>query len=161
MSRMQGYEELKKDTFLNTYNNINDNFKEIFHKLSEGEGTLFLDNPNEPFSGGMSIEAQPRDKEKTRLNLMSGGEKSLTALAFVFAIQRYMPAPFYAFDEVDANLDGINVEKLAEIVKNQSLNTQFVVVSHRKPMIESANRTIGVTQKEKGITRVTGVKLRD
>lgn len=161
LNRMQGYEELKKDTFLNTYNNINDNFKEIFHKLSEGEGTLLLDNPDTPFQGGMTIEAQPRDKEKTRLNLMSGGEKSLTALAFVFAIQRYMPAPFYAFDEVDANLDGINVEKLAEIVRNQALNTQFVVVSHRKPMIESANRTIGVTQKEKGITRVTGVKLRD
>ena len=161
MDRMQGYENLKKDTFLNTYNNINDNFKEIFHKLSEGEGTLFLDNPDAPFQGGMSIEAQPRDKEKTRLNLMSGGEKSLTALAFVFAIQRYLPAPFYAFDEVDANLDGINVEKLADMVKLQAENTQFVVVSHRKPMIESANRTIGVTQKEKGITRVTGVKLRD
>ena len=142
-------------------NNINDNFKEIFHKLSEGEGTLILDNPEAPFTGGMSIEAQPRDKEKTRLNLMSGGEKSLTALAFVFAIQRYLPAPFYAFDEVDANLDGINVEKLADMVKTQAENTQFVVVSHRKPMIESANRTIGVTQKEKGITRVTGVKLRD
>lgn len=161
MDRMQGYENLKKDTFMNTYNNINDNFKEIFHRLSEGEGTLFLDNPEAPFQGGMSIEAQPRDKEKTRLNLMSGGEKSLTALAFVFAIQRYLPAPFYAFDEVDANLDGINVEKLADMVKTQAENTQFVVVSHRKPMIESANRTIGVTQKEKGITRVTGVKLRD
>ena len=161
MDRMQGYENLKKDTFMNTYNNINDNFKEIFHKLSEGEGTLILDNPDQPFTGGMSIEAQPRDKEKTRLNLMSGGEKSLTALAFVFAIQRYLPAPFYAFDEVDANLDGINVEKLADMVKTQAENTQFVVVSHRKPMIESANRTIGVTQKEKGITRVTGVKLRD
>ena len=161
MDRMQGYENLKKDTFMNTYNNINDNFKEIFHKLSEGEGTLILDNPDSPFTGGMSIEAQPRDKEKTRLNLMSGGEKSLTALAFVFAIQRYLPAPFYAFDEVDANLDGINVEKLADMVKLQAENTQFVVVSHRKPMIESANRTIGVTQKEKGITRVTGVKLRD
>ena len=161
LDRMQGYENLKKDTFMNTYNNINDNFKEIFHRLSEGEGTLVLDNHEQPFTGGMSIEAQPRDKEKTRLNLMSGGEKSLTALAFVFAIQRYLPAPFYAFDEVDANLDGINVEKLADMVKTQAENTQFVVVSHRKPMIESANRTIGVTQKEKGITRVTGVKLRD
>ena len=161
MDRMQGYENLKKDTFMNTYNNINDNFKEIFHRLSEGEGTLVLDNPEAPFAGGMSIEAQPRDKEKTRLNLMSGGEKSLTALAFVFAIQRYLPAPFYAFDEVDANLDGINVEKLADMVRTQAENTQFVVVSHRKPMIESANRTIGVTQKEKGKTRVTGVKLRD
>lgn len=154
LDRMQGYENLKKDTFMNTYNNINDNFKEIFHRLSEGEGTLVLDNHEQPFTGGMSIEAQPRDKEKTRLNLMSGGEKSLTALAFVFAIQRYLPAPFYAFDEVDANLDGINVEKLADMVKTQAENTQFVVVSHRKPMIESANRTIGVTQKEKGIHAV-------
>ena len=161
LARMKGYEDLKKETFLTTYNNINDNFKEIFHSLSEGEGTLVLDTPDAPFNGGMTIEAKPRDKEKQRLGLMSGGEKSLTALAFVFAIQRHLPAPFYAFDEVDANLDGINVEKLAEIVKNQSKNTQFVVVSHRKPMIESANRTIGVTQKEKGITRVTGVKLRD
>ena len=72
-----------------------------------------------------------------------------------------MPAPFYALDEVDANLDGINVEKLAELIKEQSKNTQFIVVSHRKPMIESANRTVGVTQKDKGITKVTGVKLRD
>ena len=82
-------------------------------------------------------------------------------LAFVFAIQKHMPAPFYAFDEVDASLDGINVEKLANIVQTQAESTQFIVVSHRKPMIESANRTIGVTQKEKGISKVTGVKLRD
>ena len=68
-----------------------------------------------------------------------------------------MPAPFYAFDEVDSSLDGINVEKLATMIKEQSKNTQFIVVSHRKPMIESANRTIGVTQKEKGITKVTGI----
>ena len=92
---------------------------------------------------------------------MSGGEKAITALSFVFSIQRYMPAPFYAFDEVDASLDGINVEKLAHIVQSQAEKTQFIVVSHRKPMIESANRTIGVTQKEKGISKVTGVKLRD
>ena len=72
-----------------------------------------------------------------------------------------MPAPFYAFDEVDASLDGINVEKLAHIVQSQAETTQFIVVSHRKPMIESANRTIGVTQKEKGSSKVTGVKLRD
>ncbi len=161
LERMNGFEQLKKDTFLKAYNAINENFKDIFNKLSDGEGTLVLENENAPFAGGMTIEAQPRDKKKQRLEAMSGGEKSLTALAFVFAIQRYMPAPFYALDEVDANLDGINVEKLAHIVQKQSENTQFIVVSHRKPMIESANRTIGVTQKEKGITRVTGVKLRD
>ncbi len=161
LERMQGYEDLKKETFLKTYNHINENFKEVFHQLSDGEGTLILENMENPFAGGLTIEAQPRDKKKQRLESMSGGEKSLTALAFVFAIQRYMPAPFYAFDEVDANLDGINVEKLAHIVQQQSKDTQFIVVSHRKPMIESANRTIGVTQKEKGISKVTGVKLRD
>ncbi len=161
LERMSGYEQLKKETFLKTYNNINENFKDIFAKLSEGEGTLILENPEDPFKGGLTIEAQPRDKKKQRLEAMSGGEKSLTALAFVFSIQKYMPAPFYAFDEVDMHLDGINVERLADMIKSQSNNTQFIVVSLRKPMIESANRTIGVTQKEKGITRVTGIKLRD
>ncbi len=161
LERMKGYEDLKKETFLKTYNVLNENFKDIFHKLSDGEGTLILENEEKPFEGGLDIEAQPRDKKKQRLAGMSGGEKALTALSFVFAIQKYMPAPFYAFDEVDASLDGINVEKLAHIVQSQSESTQFIVVSHRKPMIESANRTIGVTQKEKGISKVTGVKLRD
>ena len=158
---MRGYEDLKKETFLKTYNVLNENFKDIFHRLSDGEGTLILENEEKPFEGGLDIEAQPRDKKKQRLAGMSGGEKALTALSFVFAIQKYMPAPFYAFDEVDASLDGINVEKLAHIVQSQAEKTQFIVVSHRKPMIESANRTIGVTQKEKGISKVTGVKLRD
>ncbi len=161
LERMQGYEQLKKETFLKTYNDINVNFKDIFHKLSDGEGTLILEDEENPLAGGLTIEAQPRDKKKQRLEGMSGGEKSLTALAFVFSIQRHMPAPFYAFDEVDMHLDGINVEKLSEMIKYQAKDTQFIVVSLRKPMIESANRTIGVTQKEKGITRVTGVKLRD
>ena len=161
LERMKGYEDLKKETFLKTYNVINENFKDIFHRLSDGEGTLLLENEESPFAGGLDIEAQPRDKKKQRLAGMSGGEKALTALSFVFAIQKYMPAPFYAFDEVDASLDGINVEKLAHIVQSQAETTQFIVVSHRKPMIESANRTIGVTQKEKGISKVTGVKLRD
>ena len=161
LERMQWYEQLKKETFMKTYNHINENFKEVFHQLSEGEGELKLECPDDPLAGGMTIEAQPRDKKLQRLESMSGGEKSLTALAFVFAIQRYMPSPFYAFDEVDASLDTMNVERIAQMVQNQSKETQFIVVSHRRPMIESANRTLGVTQKEKGITKVTGIKLRD
>ena len=161
IERMQGYENLKKESFMKTFNNLNIHFKEAFHNLAEGEGELILENMEEPFNGGLTMNVQPRDKKLQRLESMSGGEKSITALAFVFAIQSYLPAPFYAFDEVDQSLDGINVEKLADLIQNQSKNTQFIVVSHRKPMIESANRTIGVTQKEKGITKVTGVKLRD
>lgn len=161
LQRMTGYGEDKKEAFMTTFNSINKNYKEIFEQLADGEGTLILENENDPFAGGMTMLVKPRGKDNKKLVQLSGGEKALTALALVFAIQRCAPAPFYAFDEVDSSLDGINVEKLASIIKEQSKNTQFIVVSHRKPMIESANRTVGVTQKEKGITKVTGVKLRD
>lgn len=161
LEKMGGYEQLKKETFMKTYNNINENFKEVFHTLSEGEGELVLETPDDPLSGGLDMKVSIREKKHQRLAGLSGGEKSITALAFVFAIQRYMPSPFYAFDEVDANLDTMNVERIAEMVRKQAKDTQFIVVSHRKPMIESANRTIGVTQKEKGKSKVTGVKLRD
>jgi chromosome segregation ATPase len=92
---------------------------------------------------------------------MSGGEKSLTSLAFVFSLQRTMPAPFYALDEVDQNLDGINVEKLAKMVQRESETAQFVVVSLRKPMIDNSDRTVGVTQKRNGVSKVTGIQLRE
>jgi chromosome segregation protein len=120
-----------------------------------------LTNPDAPFEGGLTIHAQPRGKKMLRIEGLSGGEKSLTSLAFVFAIQRYMPAPFYALDEVDQNLDGINAEKLANMVNRESQRAQFIVVSLRKPMIECSERTIGVTQRQNGITKVTGIKHRD
>ncbi len=159
IERMQSYEDLKTKSFLDTFNVVNENFINIFDRLSEGAGRLILEKPEDPLNGGLTIEAQPRDKKMQRLESMSGGEKSLTALAFVFAIQRFMPAPFYAFDEVDMHLDGINVEKLSAMIKSQAQDTQFVVVSLRKPMIESASRTVGVTQKDSGVTKVTGVKF--
>lgn len=162
LEKMQGFEQQKKEAFMTTFTAINENFKDIYHQLSEGEGRLILENEKDPLSAGMTIEAKPRDKTtNNKLGALSGGEKALTALALVFSIQRYLPAPFYALDEVDASLDTMNVERIAEMVKKQSSNTQFLVVSHRRPMIEAANRTIGVTQKEKGKTKVTGVKLRD
>ena len=161
LDRMKGYEQAKKEAFLKTYNNINENFKEVFHRLSEGEGELVLEVPEDPLSGGLDMKVSIRDKKHQRLGSLSGGEKSLTALAFVFAIQRYMPSPFYAFDEVDASLDAMNVERIAQMMQEQSKNTKFRVVSNKRPMIESANRTLGVTQKERGITKVTGIKIRD
>jgi len=158
--KIQGYGELKLNAFMTAFDNVNRNFQEIFAELSDGEGHLVLTNAEDPFSGGLTIEARPRDKKMQRLEAMSGGEKSLTALAFVFSFQRYMPAPFYAFDEVDMFLDGINAEKLAQMVKKQSDGAQFIVVSLRKPMLSSSDRTVGVTQKRDGISKVTGVVLR-
>lgn len=162
LDKMKGFEQQKKEAFMTTFTAINENFKDIYHQLSEGEGRLILENEKDPLSAGMTIEAKPRDKtSNNKLGALSGGEKALTALALVFSIQKYLPAPFYALDEVDASLDTMNVERIADMVKKQSADTQFIVVSHRRPMIEAASRTIGVTQKEKGKTKVTGVKLRE
>ncbi len=157
IKRMNGYEQLKKDAFFTTYNNINTNFKELYHQLSGGEGSLILEDEVNPFAGGLDIEAKPGDKPKVKLKGLSGGEKSVAALALVFAIQKYMPAPFYALDEVDSALDPINIDKLASMINTQAKQIQFVVVSHRKPMIEVSDRSIGVTQKEKGKSMVSGV----
>jgi chromosome segregation protein len=115
-----------------------------------------LESPEDPFGGGLTIRAQPHGKALQRLDAMSGGEKSLTALAFIFAIQRYRPAPFYAFDEVDMFLDGSNAERIARMIKTLSQNAQFIVVSLRKPMIESANRTIGIAMQENNIPASQG-----
>lgn len=158
LQRIAGYDELKKRTFMEAFDQINHNFQEIFAELSHGHGRLELENPQAPFTGGLIIRAQPRDKKMQRIEALSGGEKSLTALSFVFAFQRFAPAPFYAFDEVDMMLDGSNAERLARMVKRQSESAQFVVVSLRRPMIENADHTIGVCLKADGYSRVVGFR---
>ncbi len=158
-NRMTGYENLKKETFLNTFNAVNGYFMEIFADLTDGSGRLILENPENPFLGGLTVEGQQKNKKNQKLAGMSGGEKTLMALSLVFAVQRYLPAPFYALDEVDAALDGFNVERIARMISAQSMKTQFVVISQRSQMIESADRMIGVTQKDKGVTKISGVKL--
>jgi chromosome segregation protein len=156
-TRISGYDELKKKTFMEAFNAINTNFQEIFAELSNGSGRLELENPENPFEGGLVIRAQPRDKKMQRIEALSGGEKSLTALSFVFAFQRYAPAPFYAFDEVDMMLDGANADRLARMVCRQSNSAQFVVVSLRRPMIENADHAIGVSLKADGFSKVVGI----
>ncbi len=155
--RIAGYDELKKNTFLEAFDAVNANFQEIFAELSHGHGKLELEYPDAPFDGGLIIRAQPRDKKMQRIEALSGGEKSLTALSFVFAFQRYAPAPFYAFDEVDMMLDGANAERLARMVKRQSAQAQFVVVSLRRPMIENADHAVGVSLRNDGYSRVVGI----
>jgi chromosome segregation protein len=160
LAKIASYEELKRVNFSKTFDQVNTHFQAIYGELAEGLGQLVLTNPEDPLSGGLTIEASPRGKKMQRLEAMSGGEKSLTSLAFVFSLQRTMPAPFYALDEVDQNLDGLNVEKLSSMVKREAASAQFIVVSLRKPMIENSDRTVGVTQKQNGISKVTGVQFR-
>lgn len=158
IERIEHYEKMKYDSFMDAYSAIDSNFRSIFARLTEGSGNLSLDNAEDPFSGGMTFAVQPRGKKVHLLSALSGGEKSLTTLAFIFSIQQYMPAPFYALDEVDMMLDGSNVERVSNMINELSGNAQTICVSLRRPTIERADRIIGVTARPDKSTYVTGVK---
>jgi chromosome segregation protein len=159
IERIEKFEQMKYEAFTTAFRAIDTNFREIFARLTSGSGHLILENEEDPFAGGMTFAVQPRDKKVHLLSSLSGGEKSLTTLAFIFSIQRYIPAPFYAFDEVDMSLDGSNVERIASMITELSPQSQFVIVSLRKPMIEAAQRIMGVTLRPDKSTLVTGVKV--
>jgi len=155
--RIETVATLRQEAFMEAFTAVDGHFRTIFAELSDGEGYLQLDNPESPLDGGLTLVAHPKGKAVRRLNAMSGGEKSLTALSFLFALQRFRPSPFYAFDEVDSFLDGVNVERLAGLIARQAHEAQFMVVSHRRPMIAAATRTIGVTQARGAHTQVVGL----
>jgi chromosome segregation protein len=158
--RIENFTTLRRNSFREAFDVVNESFQTIFAGLSDGDGYLELEDPEDPFRGGLNLVAHPKGKQVQRLASMSGGEKSLTALSFIFALQRYRPSPFYALDEVDSFLDGVNVERLAKTIRQQTEGAQFIVVSHRRPMIEAADRTIGVTQARGTHTQVIGMQLR-
>ena len=155
--RIETVATLRQDAFMEAFTAVDGHFREIFASLSDGDGHLQLENPDEPLEGGLTLVAHPKGKTVRRLASMSGGEKSLTALSFLFALQRFRPSPFYALDEVDSFLDGVNVERLAALIARQAEAAQFMVVSHRRPMIGAAQRTIGVTQARGAHTQVVGL----
>jgi len=155
--RIETVATLRQEAFLEAFKAVDGHFRTIFAELSDGEGHLQLENPEAPLEGGLTLVAHPKGKAVRRLNAMSGGEKSLTALSFLFALQRFRPSPFYALDEVDSFLDGVNVERLAALIARQADAAQFMVVSHRRPMIAAAQRTIGVTQARGAHTQVVGL----
>jgi chromosome segregation protein len=157
--RVETFTTLRRKAFQEAYDAVNKNFQTIFAELSDGDGHLQLEDGEDPFNGGLNLVAHPKGKPVRRLASMSGGEKSLTALSFIFALQRYRPSPFYAFDEVDMFLDGANVERLSRMIKRQAEQAQFIVVSLRRPMIEASQRTIGVTQARGAYTQVLGIDL--
>ncbi len=155
--RIETVATLRQEAFMEAFRAVDGHFQTIFAGLSDGEGHLQLENPEQPLEGGLTLVAHPKGKAVRRLASMSGGEKSLTALSFLFALQRFRPSPFYALDEVDSFLDGVNVERLAALIAAQADQAQFMVVSHRRPMIAAATRTIGVTQARGSHTQVVGL----
>ncbi len=145
----------KKGLFMEAYTAVDENFKKIYAQLSGGgEAYMALEDEDDPFSGGLIINAKPRNGKLLRLEALSGGEKSLTALSFIFAIQEYQPSPFYVLDEVDMFLDSVNSEMVALRVKESSKKAQFIQVSLRKVALAVADQLIGVTRPPSGISKI-------
>jgi len=149
--------EKKKAGLNKVFTAINENFKRTYEELScGGEAELILENPESPFEGGLLIKARPKGKKVLRLEALSGGEKGLVSMAFIFAIQQYDPSPFYLLDEIDQNLDAINAGLVSKMVSRDSRNAQFVMVSLRKVSLKEADHIYGVTIQENGVSELLG-----
>ena len=148
-------ESQRKERLIEVLEKVNKNFKVSYHALSDGgRGELFLENPDEPFKGGLELWAQPRGKSsKVNRQQLSGGEQSMAALALIFAIQDYDPSPFYYFDEVDQNLDAYNAERIAKMCRERSQRAQFIMVTLRKVSLKLADHHIGITHGGDGCSR--------
>jgi chromosome segregation protein len=156
----------KKEDFMRVFDAINNNFKQVYTRLSVGGSAyLALENPEDPFDGGLTMMARPRGKRVTRIDALSGGEKGMTALAFIFAVQEYEPSPFYYLDEIDQNLDGVNSDTIGKMVGANSHKAQFIVVSLRKVTLKQADHIYGVTMQRVGLSQIVGdydvARLRD
>jgi len=156
---MQEIEEKKRSAFMKAYEQVNESFKTLFSKLTGGgTGWLQLQNPEDIFSGGLDIFVQFPGKAARLVSGTSGGEKSVAAVGFLFSIQSISPAPFYIFDEIDAHLDQSNAGRLADLLREQSAKSQFIVISLRDVVVDRAERLFGVFL-QGGISNVVSVKL--
>lgn len=154
--------ESMKLQFITEFNKINENFNAVFKELfGGGHAELVLSDEDNILESGIEIIAKPPGKKLQNLMLLSGGERALTAIALLFSILKMKPAPFCVLDEIDAALDDANVDRYAEFLVNFSVTTQFIIVTHRKGTMESADYLYGVSMEENGISKLVSVKLED
>jgi chromosome segregation protein len=150
-----------RERLLETVEKVNANLDEMFPTIFGGGQAKLLLKGEEILDSGVQIIAQPPGKKNSSIHLLSGGEKALTALAFVFSLFQLNPAPFCLLDEVDAPLDDTNTERFCNLVKKMSRQTQFIFISHNKITMEIAQQLIGITMQEKGISRVVAVEIEE
>lgn len=159
---INGLEETMIAKFKETMEEVNRNFNEIFVDLfNGGTANLIPENEDEILDCNIEIIAQPPGKKLQNLNLLSGGEKALTAIALLFSILRIKPSPFCILDEIEAALDDVNVHRFAEFISNFTDKSQFVVITHRKGTMEVADSLYGVTMEEFGVSKLVSVKLEE
>ena len=148
------------EQFMTQFNRVNENFGKIFKELFGGGKAELALTDGDALTAGVDIRAVPPGKALGgNLSLLSGGEKSLTAIAILFAILKLRPMPFCLLDEIDAALDDANVERFAKYLHRFASETQFIVITHRKPTMELADNLYGVTMENKGVSKVVSVKL--
>nr|MBP7223443.1 chromosome segregation protein SMC [Sedimentibacter sp.] len=151
-----------KDKFVEEFSNIREKFSQVFKKLfNGGSGDIYLENEEDALNSNIEITVQPPGKKLSKISLLSGGEKALTAIALLFSILKIKPTPFCVLDEIETSLDELNIFRFSQYLKEFSKETQFIVITHRKGTMEYADTLYGATMEEKGVTKLVSLRLSD
>jgi chromosome segregation protein len=153
-------DETTRQRFAEAFAAINKNFQETFSTLfGGGRAGLTLLDENDPLESGIEIIAQPPGKRLQSVQLLSGGEKALTAIALMFGLFKFKPSPFCLLDEIDAPLDDANIGRFVEMLRSMLRHTQFILITHNRKTMEIADRLYGVTMEEPGVSKLISVQL--
>ena len=159
---MNEMDDVMVEEFKNTFEKIREEFKNVFKELFKGgSADLKLTNPDDLLTTGVEIVASPPGKKLTTISLLSGGEKTFTAISLLFAILNVKIVPFCLFDEVEAALDEANVEAFGKYLDHYKDKTQFLIITHKKKTMEFADTLYGITMQESGVSKLVSVKLND
>ena len=163
LKTIQEIDLVAKESFIESFEKIKDNFKTVFRSLftDDDDCDLVINDPENPLESSIEIMAKPKGKKPLTINQLSGGEKTLTATSLLFAIYLLKPAPFCVFDEVDAPLDDNNIDKFNKIINKFSSSSQFIIVTHNKRTMNNADVIYGITMPEQGVSKVVPVDLRN
>ena len=159
---IQDMDTIMKERFVNTFNEIRKEFKDVFRELFKGgNADIYMTNPDNVLETGIELEATPPGKNLKNIQSLSGGEKTFTAISLLFAILNVRPVPFCLFDEVEAALDDANVDAFGEYLNKYRDKTQFIIITHKKKTMEFIDTLYGITMQESGVSKKVSVKLSD
>ena len=155
-------DNIMKEKLSATFEQVRKEFKTVYRELFRGgRAELILTDPDNILETGVEIKAEPPGKKLQSISLLSGGEKTFTAISLLFAILNIRPVPFCLFDEVEAALDDANVEAFGKYLDKYRDNTQFIIITHKKKTMEYADILYGITMQESGVSKIVSVKLED
>ena len=157
---MNELDKRKLDAFMKAFNQVSQSFNEIFSTVTSGAGRLFLEDPDKPFEAGADIRLQFPGKTEMTIGSASGGEKSVGTVCFILALQSIHPMPFYMMDEIDAHLDVVNSQRLAELLKRNSQGSQFIIVSLKDVTITRGDAVFGVFIQD-GVSQVINLPMQE